>query len=186
MPVTVVGDGPRVTLLYLQPGTAIKQRTLPSGTPIPRSVTYEDRMRLPHIVGDGTWTDHHALVILQPGLAHDVRLLWAEHTWEFRGWYVNLQARFTRVSMGFDTADHVMDIVVRPDGTWMLKDEDELAAATSVGRFSATETACIHAEAETVITTIHQRAWPFDNTLIDWRPDPSWPIPPIPRDWAQH
>ncbi|MFP3472252.1 DUF402 domain-containing protein, partial [Micrococcus sp. SIMBA_144] len=43
--------------------------------------------------------------------------------------YVNLEEPFTRFDRGILTSDHVLDIVVDSDGTYRLKDEDELEFA---------------------------------------------------------
>jgi len=181
-PVTVVEDGPDLAALYLRPGTPTRRRVLPDGTPIPRELPYEQRAALPHVMGEGAWTTHHALILVRPGDAHDVRLFWSER-WEFRGWYVNLQAPVRRTALGFDSVDHVVDIVVDPDGLWSWKDEEEFASAQRIGRFSADEAKAIRREGERVIERIDSRRWPFDGSWIHWRPDPDWPIPDVPDSW---
>lgn len=46
-----------------------------------------------------------------------------------------------RSAIGFDTLDHVLDVLVAPDRrSWELKDEDELTWATEQGRFTADQT----------------------------------------------
>lgn len=185
LPTTVVGDNGQVTMLYLRPGTPVKRRVLADGSPIPRDMSYAERAVLPVIVGYGHWSANHALILVKPGDAYDIRLFWSEHDWTFRGWYVNLQRPVRRVSVGFDTADHVLDLVVEPDGAWRWKDEDELAAAVEIGRFTAEEAAAMRAEGERVIERIDSRAWPFDAGYEHWRPDPSWPIPAMPDDWGR-
>jgi hypothetical protein len=183
LPTTAVEDSEDLTVLYLRPGTPIKRRILPNAQPIPRDIPYREQVALPVLVGDGTWTTNHALILVRPGDAHDIRLFWSEHDWTFRGWYVNLQRPVRRVRVGFDTADHVLDIFVAPDGTWHWKDEDELAAAIEIGRFTPDEAAAIRAEGERVIRRIEARAWPFDAGYEHWRLDPAWPIPSMPDDW---
>lgn len=183
-PVTVVHDGPELTALYLRPGTPTKRRTLPDGTPFPRDFSYEQRAALPHVVGDGLWHTHHALIYVQPGEAHDVRLFWSER-WEFRGWYVNLQDPVRRTALGFDSVDHIVDIVVRPDGSCSWKDEDEFATALTLGRFNPDQVQAIRDEGQRVILDVEAQRWPFDGSCLDWRPDPTWPIPPIPLHWDQ-
>lgn len=152
-------------------------------SPIPRDMPYAEQAALPVIVGDGHWSANHALILIRPGDAHDIRLFWNEHDWTFRGWYVNLQLPVRRIGIGFDTADHVLDVFVEPDGTWRSKDEDELAAAVQIGRFTPDEAAAIRADGERVIDRIEARAWPFDAGYEHWRPDPAWAVPVIPDDW---
>jgi hypothetical protein len=185
LPVTVVHDGPDFTSLYLRPGTPVRKRVMPDGSPIPRDLPYAERAKLPHIVGVGAWQHNHALIIVRDGEAHDIRLFWAEENWTFRGWYVNLQDPVKRVPVGFDTADHVLDIAVAPDFTWSWKDEHEMAEAIAIGRFSAPEAEAIRAAGERVIPDIEAHRWPFDSSLTGWRPNPEWPVPAIPATWNE-
>lgn len=183
LPTTVVENDEHVTMLYLRPGTPIKRRVLEDGRPIPRDIAYFDRARMPVVVGDGVWGTNHALILVRSGDAHDIRLFWSEDDWTFRGWYVNLQRPVRRVGVGFDTADHVLDVFVEPDRGWRWKDEDELTVAVEIGRFSIAEAAAIREEGERVIERIGAWSWPFDAGYERWRPDQSWPIPALPDDW---
>jgi len=80
-----------------------------------------------------------------------------------------------RVPAGFDTADHVLDLQVAPDMTWSWKDEHEMAEAIRIGRFSQAEARAIRSAGERVIPVIEARQWPFDGSLVGWRPDPADP-----------
>ncbi len=184
-PVTVVHDGPDHTALYLRPGTPVKRRAMPDGTPVPRDMPYAEAACVPHKIGDGIWRHTHVLLILHADEPYDMRLHWNEGDWAFRGWYVNLQDPVRRVPTGFDTADHVLDLDVTPEGAWSWKDEHEMAEAIRIGRFSQDEADTIRAAGEAVIPIIEARQWPFDGSLIDWRPDPEWPIPTVPPHWNQ-
>lgn len=183
-PVTVVDDGPNLTALYLRPGTPTRRRVMPDGKPIPGNLPYDQRFELPHVMGDGVWHTHHALILVRPGEAHDVRLFWSE-SWEFRGWYVNLQDPVRRGPSGFDSVDHVVDIVVSPDGSWSWKDEDEFVSAQRHGRFSEDQARAIRGEGERVIEGIEARRWPFDGSWLDWRPESDWTVPLMPPIWDQ-
>ncbi len=183
MPVRVVEDGPKLAMLYLAAGTPMKARAMPDGTPIPREMPYLERQRLPIAITDRVWTTNNVLILVRPGEAHDIRLFWNAETGAFRGWYVNLQDPLKRVGVGFDTADHVLDIAIAPDLAWRWKDEDEFADAISIGRFSREEATVIRAEGERAIADIEARRWPFDAGYEHWRPDPAWEIPAMPRDW---
>jgi hypothetical protein len=44
---------------------------------------------------------------------------WADATDVFLGWYFNLQTPLRRSTVGFDLWDQLLDIVVRPDRTWV-------------------------------------------------------------------
>lgn len=178
-PVTVVEDRDDLNVLFLSAGTPTKEPVHDDGSPIPRSLTYEQRFQLDGRVGDGNWGGHQTLLITPPGAAHSIWLFWTE-PWEFTGWYVNLQEPQTRTPIGFDTSDQVLDIWVEPDLTWSWKDEDELEDAIRLGRFSPDEAAAIRAEGENVVA-----AWPFPTGWEDWRPDPAWPVPQLPVGWER-
>ena len=135
---------------------------------------------------DHVWHTHHVLRLTPWGASHSVDLFWEEGSFTFRGWYVNLQAPLRRTPLGFDTTDHDLDLVVEPDGSWWLKDEEELAAAAHVGAFSAEEVRAIHAEAQAAIRRVERRAPPFgDESWLRWRPQAEWPLPVLPPGWDE-
>ena len=184
-PVTVVADDERGTMVFLREGSPVKRRVQPDGTPIPRDMPYAERAAIPHAVGDTTWRENHALVILREGVAHDIRLFWRAADWTFRGFYVNPTDPPRRTPLGFDTADHILDLVVHPDRTWAWKDEGDFADAVAYGRFTEAEAEAVRAEAARLIPAIEAGRWPFDGSLVGWRPDPAWTVPPMPETWNE-
>jgi hypothetical protein len=88
---------------------------------------------------------------------------------------VNFEQPLRRSRVGFDTFDEKLDLIVRPDGSYRWKDEDELEQAAALGLVDADE---VRAEAQRVI-----REWPFPTGWEHWRPDPSWPVPQLPAGW---
>ncbi|MGC4191096.1 MAG: DUF402 domain-containing protein [Thermomicrobiales bacterium] len=184
-PATVVADDERGTMLFIREGSPKKQRVQPDGTPIPRAMAYAERAAIPHTVGDTTWRDNHALVIFRETFAHDIRLFWRAADWSFKGYYVNPIAPPCRTPIGFDTADFILDLVVHPDRTWAWKDERDFADAIAFGRFTAEDANIIRKEAARLIPDIEAGTWPFDGSLVGWRPDPSWPMPAMPENWNE-
>lgn len=173
MPHLVVEETSELVVLYVPPGTLGRR---------PRHAFIEDpeqlrTLRWDHV--EHVWRGTHALRLLRPGTAHCLYLFWAEDDWEFRGWYVNLQAPFVRSALAFDTRDHALDVVVEPDGRWRWKDEDHLELATSLGAFTPDEAAAIRAEGERVL-----EQWPFPTGWEEWRPNPTWQLPTLPADWT--
>lgn len=185
VPMRVVRDDAELTMLYTAAGSSIRKRVHANGTSISLDLPYRDRVELRTVLGTGVWTPYHSLSIVPANAAFDIRYVWHEHDWSFAGWYVNLQAPLQRVSTGFDSDDWLLDLTVDPDGIWAWKDEEELADAVAVGRMTAEFAAEIRAVGEAVIRMIESRSWPFDRSLIDWRPDPAWwPGPlPVPDGW---
>ncbi|MGB3327752.1 MAG: DUF402 domain-containing protein [Thermomicrobiales bacterium] len=183
IPMRIVRDDADLTMLYTAAGSAIRKRVHVDGTSIPRNLPYAERVRLEMIVGEGTWSPYHTLSIVPAGAPCDIRAIWHEADWAFAGWYVNLQAPLRRVGTGFDSDDWLLDLTVDPDGTWAWKDEDELAAAVALGVVTSAFAEAVRVAGESVIPLIEARSWPFDGSLIDWRPDPAWGPLPIPAGW---
>ncbi|MGC4105649.1 MAG: hypothetical protein QM753_04730 [Thermomicrobiales bacterium] len=65
--------------------------------------------------------------------------------------------------------------------------EGDFADAIAYGRFTAEEAEAIHAEASSLIPDIDAGTWPFDSSLIDWRPDSAWLSmrPTMPETWNE-
>ena len=61
---------------------------------------------------------------------------------------------------------------------------DDLEQAVDAGWISADDGRRVRSEGERVIERAARREYPFDGELISWRPDPAWPIPELPDDWA--
>ena len=132
---------------------------------------------------DVPWIYTNVLCLTTPGAAHANWLVRKADDGEFLGWYVNLQAPLVRTRRGFDTADHELDVVIRPDFTWYWKDEDELAFVIEHGFMSPEEGKTIRAEGERVIEMALRRESPFGDGWEEWSPDPSWSRPQIPAGW---
>ncbi len=146
---------------------------IPAGSP---AKVPGDGLRIP---GDDwelvdTAPSRDQVCVARPGRAHSIYLFWTDD-WQLDHWYVNFERPLRRSPVGFDTFDEKLDLIVRPDGTWRWKDEDELEQAAAAGLLDADE---VRAEAERVLQN-----WPFPVGWEDWRPDPSWPVPQLPPGW---
>lgn len=173
---SIVADDPHSMQLYIRPGTQVRTRCSLDGIPISRQLSYAQRFSQPWVLGAGDWSDYHVLMLTPAGAAHSFWAIW-NTSWEFQEWYVNLQEPLRRTRFGFDTADNVLDLVIEPGGSWRWKDEDELAEAVRVGRFTELEADELRREGERAIATLEVRAWPFDRDWSAWRPDPAWLLP---------
>jgi predicted RNA-binding protein associated with RNAse of E/G family len=94
----------------------------------------------------------------------------------FSGWYVNLEQPHVRTDRAVLTSDHVLDVVVAPDRTVTLKDEDELAIAVTQGVFSPSEAAAISADAASILALVDFWGSPFCDRWEHFIPEPAWPI----------
>jgi uncharacterized protein len=114
------------------------------------------------------------ICIARPGRAYSVYVFWTD-SWELDHWYGNFERPLRRTLVGFDTFDEKLDLIVQPNGSYRWKDEDELEQAAAAGLL---DDAAVRAEAQRVL-----EEWPFPTGWEDWRPDPSWPVPQLPRGW---
>ena len=178
LPVSVVADDERSTQLFARSGTPMRTRCDLDDVPLQRSLPYAERFALPWRLGPSVWSGYHVLMLTPRDAGHSFWAYW-DDAWGFEGWYVNLQDPLRRSRFGFDTADNVLDVVVRPDMSWQYKDEDELAEAVQVGRFTAAEADGLYQEGARATAAIDARAWPFDRDWSGWRPDPHWPEPAL-------
>jgi hypothetical protein len=127
---------------------------------------------------DTKWEQTHVLRFEQAGACHSVEIYW-DTGWNQLSWYVNLQAPVVVNGTFLDTTDWALDVVVRPDGTWAWKDEDELAEAVELGIFDEAAAARVREEGERVIA-----AAPWPTGWESWRPPPAWSEPlALPEDW---
>ena len=112
--------------------------------------------------------------VARPGRAHSIYLFWDDDG-GLDEWYVNFERPLRRSPVGFDTFDEKLDLIVRADGKYRWKDEDELEQAAALGLLDPDE---VRAEAQRVL-----EEWPFPTGWEDWQPDPSWPVPQLPPGW---
>jgi hypothetical protein len=174
---TAVQDGPELTALYWPAGTPQK---LPARPLTPRDLLSREQVELV----DRTWVDTDVLLLTAPGAAHAVYAMWEEGQTSLRCWYVDLQAPLRRTTKGFDTRDHLLDIVISPDRSeWRWKDEDEFNEAVAIGVFSPEGARAIREEGERVIELSAAEESPFCDGWETWSPPEGWEIPAFPENW---
>ena len=88
-----------------------------------------------------------------------------------------------RTERGVDTHDLELDIVVSLDGSWHLKDDEQLEGWVERGRWTYAEVAEIRAEAFRVGGLLDQGCNWWGDEWAEWRPDPEWRQPTLPSDW---
>jgi hypothetical protein len=166
-----------LTALYWRAGTPNK---LPE-----KRFAVEDLLTLqgPQLV-DSTWTDTDVLMLVPGGAAHSVYAMWEAGQANFRCWYVNLQEPLRRTHLGFDTMDHLLDIVISPDcSTWRWKDEDQLREAVELGVFSPQQGRAIRREGEDVIERMRAGGPIFHAGWERWSPPEDWQPPEFLEGW---
>lgn len=176
-PLTVAHVREELIALYFAPGTICKVPAFTDRTDVLRRL--RDGWRLT----DYEWTRGRSLYLLRPNVAHAIHLWWPPPDWRFGGWYINLQEPIRLTPLGFDSMDHILDVVTEPDLSWHWKDEDELEEAIAVGLVTSEQAAEIRAEGERVIGRLEARLSPFCDGWEQWQPDTAWPIPEVPSRW---
>jgi hypothetical protein len=176
----VVRDDADLTALTILPGYPFAQRSGVRGGPDGRQLLewdggYRER----------TWHTNRVLILYRAGDAHSVELLWREIDDAFLGWHVNLQVPWRRTRLGFDSRDLILDVFIDPRRVASWKDEDELAFALGRGTISEREVAIARAEGERAMERAARREPPFDDSWLEWRPDPSWTPPALPPGWER-
>jgi hypothetical protein len=130
------------------------------------------------------WTD--VLMLCTPGATHSVYAMWDEGHTNFRCWYINLQDPLRRTPIGFDSMDHILDIVISPDrSTWRWKDEDDFNEAVAIGVYSAQEARAIRAEGERAVELMQANQSPFCDGWERWSPPLGWETPTLPAGWDE-
>ncbi len=170
--VTVVEDRPERLVVFAPVGCAMQWSTIDWAT---------GEFRGPDPLRRHT-TD--ALKIIEPDAQHTTSLFFAEGMGPLICWYVDLEEPTRRAGGGLVTFDRSLDIVVAPDRRWRWKDEDHFAHIQRFGWITPKRAGELWAEGERVVKRIEAGEAPFDSEWLDWRPDPAWPIPELPDDWA--
>ena len=134
--------------------------------------------------GKSHWEGHGCLMVQRPGDPYAVWHFWTGPVREFTCWYLNLQARFVRTAIGYDTQDFVLDIVAFPDGSYVVKDLEVLDDRVAEGRFSAGLVSWIReVGAELTGELDAGRHW-WDPSWAQWTPPEEWRDARLPVDWS--
>jgi len=183
-PMTVVRDDGDVVALWFPKGTRWKAPSTPPHRP--REPTRGERLATSAALRDWVFTDSEwptpTLSLMRAGDWHAVWVSWLD-SGELWGWYVNLQQPYRRTARGFTTMDLMLDVIVDPDRSWRLKDEDELEAFVDRGVFERALAERVRAEAVRVARRAERNEPPFSHPWPEWRPDPAWRLPELPDDW---
>ncbi len=179
----VVADDERALVAWLPGGTQILAPTLPDGGHV-RDRPLDQMFTTARVQGRMLWKGAGTLRVLRPGSPWSAWLFWRSDG-TFDGWYVNLETPHRRDGHDTLSADHILDVLVEPDGTCRLKDEHELRAAVEQGRYTGAEADEIRAEAADAVAAVRAGEPPFgpaDRHWQSWRPDPGWTLPELPAD----
>jgi hypothetical protein len=173
---TIVQDTPDLLAIYWRAGTP---NMVPAQRPLPRDLLTNKISLVAQ-----TWVETDVLMLVIPEAAHAVYVMWETGQTKLRCWYIGLQEPLRRTEIGFDTMDHLLDIVISADRSkWHWKDEDEFEEAVALGVYSTEESRAIRAEGERVIKVFQTNQSPFCDGWERWSPQAAWEIPSLPDGW---
>jgi uncharacterized protein DUF402 len=119
----VVSDDVHGLLLRRPAGSQSMRRIDLSGRPT-RHLPLKKEMSMATTLAPFSVADQDSLIFMPPGASYSVHLEWSA-AGAFIGWYVNFELGVSRWSGGLDLCDQIIDLVVHPDRTWIVKDRDE-------------------------------------------------------------
>jgi Protein of unknown function (DUF402) len=120
------------------------------------------------------WEGHGCLMVQRRGDPYAVWHYWHGPQREFLCWYVNFQAPFRRTSLGFDTQDFELDLVVFADGSWVFKDLDVLPARVEEGYLSAGVAERVRRLGDEIAVELDAGHHRWDPRWAEWVPPARW------------
>jgi predicted RNA-binding protein associated with RNAse of E/G family len=167
--------------------------SLSAGTPVKVHSTYKSGRRKQYIedlatgdwtLQDATWHSTNMLMFSPANAWYAACMFFDAERGQFLHYYANFQRPRYRTSIGFDTFDLCLDIMIPPGGEWRWKDEDEFARAVELGLLSSDEERSVRAAGEEVIGMIEARRAPFDGGYVNWRA-PAALLTAFPVGWQE-
>ncbi|HVE04033.1 MAG TPA: DUF402 domain-containing protein [Rhizomicrobium sp.] len=172
-PAIVVEDDGRRTALYTPMGTPAVRSTMDYAT----GALGEPRLE--------SWHTTHNLRFLEAGLGYCISAMYEGASRKFLCWYIDMIEPIRRTRDGFVLWDLALDIVVAPNLSWKMKDEDQFTRLPEIGWITPERAAQMRHDVRNAIERIEKRQPPFNEDWPNWRADPSWPIPKMPDNWAE-
>ena len=137
----------------------------------------------PWILTMRPWRTNRLLLLLEPGKYYSTILFWNDESNQFTCYYINFQLPYQRMKKGIDTLDLDLDLVIHPDFNYHWKDEVEYQTAIEHEVILPEWVQSVEAAKSEILAKLEARAYPFDGSWLDWKPDPSWSPPTLPENW---
>ena len=178
-PTIVVQDISDLIVLYMPTGVCGKNV---DHKPAPRELLSADQIK----IIDSQWKLTDVLMLIVPDEAFSTYIMWETGTKNLQCWYINLQEPIRRTSIGFDTMDNMLDVVISPDmSNWHWKDEDEFAEAEKLGFYTAEKAREIWAEGEKAVRLVTKERRALYSQWKKWNADPEWVVPKLSPLWQE-
>jgi hypothetical protein len=129
------------------------------------------------------WTGSDVMIWMPEHQPYSVSWVWSDGA--FAGWHAHLEEPYVRWAdrgcAGVDTADRLLEVVVRPDRSWRHAGETDFHARTGDPLYwTPGQAAQFRATADRLAQLADARQFPFDGTWCGFRPDASWTVPALP------
>jgi hypothetical protein len=176
IPLIVIEDTAEHLVTYTAPGAPFGFTDAPFPTP--------DGLH-PRRHGGSEWVGHGVVEVTRWDSDYSVMHFWRGSNRTFAAWYLNIQEPLRRTSIGYDTQDLELDVVIYPNGRWDLKDDELLDVWVARGRWTAEDAAGIRATGRQIVDEVVERGdrW-WGQDWSGWVPDARWAVPSLPPEWA--
>jgi len=131
------------------------------------------------------WHTNRFLILLEPQKFYSTICIWEAASNKFVCYYINFQLPFRRTPLGFDTLDLDLDIVIEASYKWTWKDKGEYQDGIRSGGIRSEWVREIECAQDEVFARIEQRAYPLDDSWLNWEPDPALSKPYLPENWDE-
>jgi protein associated with RNAse G/E len=182
IPTTVVKDTDQETILFLSPGA---QGMVEEGYTAGKKGG-KRRWDFKHKdwqLENFTWHTNRLLFILEPEKYYSTIYYWNHTSNQFLFYYINFQIPFRKGECNLDTLDLDLDLVIHPNFPLEWKDLDDYQKAIDHGIISDEWSMEIEKAKQDVLDKLERRQYPLNGAWVDWKPDPTWPIPALPGNW---
>ena len=178
----VVSDSPQETVLTLLPGTECiaPEGYLNGKDSNKRRWNFKDK---DWEIQNYLWRTNRLLLLLESEKYYSIMHFWDHASNEFLCYYINFQLPFKRNADSVDTLDLDLDIIIRPDLSFLWKDEDDYQKAIDHGVISPEWIQGIDGAKKEIFDKLERRQYPFDRYWLNWMPDPSWSPPKLSVNW---
>ncbi|MFT3893275.1 MAG: DUF402 domain-containing protein [Anaerolineales bacterium] len=132
-----------------------------------------------------SWRTNRLLMLAYPDKYYSSYYFWQADTNQFLCYYINFQLPFRRSKVGFDSFDLELDVIVEPNFEWRWKDVDDYQRGIELGVLRPEWIQEIDSAKPEIFEKLGKRQYPFDDTWLNWMPDPSWCTPKLPTDWEK-
>ena len=178
----VVSDSPQETVLTLLPGTECiaPEGYLNGKDSNKRRWNFKDK---DWEIENYLWHTNRLLLLLESEKYYSIMHFWDHASNEFLCYYINFQLPFKRNADSVDTLDLDLDIIIRPDLSFLWKDEDDYQKAIDHGVIFPEWIQGIDGAKKEIFDKLERRQYPFDGNWLNWTPDPSWSPPKLSVNW---